>query len=70
MYPSCGYTNEIIYLYKANNVTKTEMHLDNDEFIDVRYFTLEEIVEMIMKNEINDAKTICLVLKYYKNLLK
>ena len=70
MYPSCGYTNEIIYLYKANNVTKTEMHLDNDEFIDVHYFTLEEIVEMIMKNEINDAKTICLVLKYYKNLLK
>ena len=67
MYPSCGYTNEIIYLYKANNITKTHMHLDDDENIDVYWFTLDEIIEMIMKNEINDAKTICLVLKYYKN---
>ena len=69
MYPSCGYTNEIIYLYKANNVTKTKMHLDDDENIDVYCFTLDEIIEMIMKNEINDAKTICLVLKYYKKLI-
>ena len=64
MYPSCGYTNEIIYLYKANNVTPTERHLDSDEFIDVHYFSLDEIVEKINKNEIKDAKTICLVLKY------
>ena len=70
MYPSCGYTNEIIYLYKANNITKTQMHLDDDENIDVHYFSLDEIVEMIMKNEINDAKTICLVLKYLQNRIK
>ena len=31
MYPSCGYTNEIIYLYKANNVTPVERHLDEDD---------------------------------------
>ena len=68
MYPSCGYTNEIIYLYKAENVTKTEMHLDPDEDLDVYYFTIEEISNMILKNEIRDAKTICLIFKYKESL--
>ena len=70
MYPSCGYTNEIIHLYKANGVSKTKMHLDDDENIDVYYFSLEEIIKMINENTINDAKTICLVLKYYQSYIK
>ena len=69
MYPSCGYSNEKLYLYKANNLTKVERHLDPDECIDVYYFTLSEIVDMINNNVIKDAKTICLVFKY-KELLK
>ena len=68
MYPSCGYSNEIIYLYKANNVTTSKQHLDDDEDIDVYYFTLDEVVEMINKNVINDAKTICLILKYLQTI--
>ena len=64
MYPSCGYTNEKLYLYKANNLTKVERHLDEDECIDVYYFTLSEIVDMIVKDEIRDGKTICLVFRY------
>ena len=68
MYPSCGYTNEIIYLYKANNVTPVERHLDEDEDIDVFYYPLEEVVDMINRNEINDAKTICLILKYIQSI--
>ena len=68
MYPSCGYTNEIIHLFVANNVKKTKRHLDEDENIDVYFFSLEEIVAMINRNEINDAKTICLVLKYLQTI--
>lgn len=68
MYPSCGYTNEIIYLYKANNVTPVERHLDEDEDIDVYYYSLDEVVDMINRNEINDAKTICLILKYIQSI--
>lgn len=68
IYPSCGYTNEIIYLYVANNVTKTDRHLDADEDIDVYYFTLDEIIEKIKSGEIKDAKTICLILKYKESL--
>lgn len=68
MYPSCGYTNEIIYLYKANNVTKVDRHLDADEDIDVYYFTLDEVIKMISDNIIKDAKTICLVFKYLNSI--
>ena len=68
MYPSCGYTNEIIYLYKAENVSKTPRHLDVDEDIDIYYFSLEEVIDMINKNEIKDAKTICLMFKYLQSL--
>lgn len=68
IYPSCGYTNEIIYLYVANNVIKTDRHLDADEDIDVYYFTLDEIIGKIKSGEIKDAKTICLILKYKESL--
>ena len=68
MYPSCGYTNEIIHLYKANNLTKVERHLDPDECIDIYYFSLDEVMEKIKNNEIKDAKTICLVLKYCESI--
>ena len=68
MYPSCGYTNEIIYLYKANNVIKVDRHLDVDEDIDVYYFTIDEVLKMISENIIKDAKTICLVFKYLNSI--
>ena len=59
MYPSCGYTNEIIYLYKAENLRKTHTHLDDDEFLSVEWFSLEEIKKMVVSGQIVDAKTIC-----------
>ena len=64
MYPSCGYTDEIIHLYIAHNVTKVPRHLDEDENIDIYYFSIDEVEEMIMKGQIKDAKTISLVFKY------
>ena len=68
MYPTCGYSNEIIYLYKANNLTKVKRHLDFDEDIDVYYYSLDEILAKIQNNEIKDAKTIILILKYMNTI--
>ena len=59
MYPSCGYTNEIIYLFKAENLRKTHTHLDEDEFLSVEWFSLDEIKKMVVSGQIVDAKTIC-----------
>jgi len=33
IYPSCGYTDEIIYLYLAENYVETKTNFDEDEFI-------------------------------------
>lgn len=68
MYPTCGYSNEIIYLYLANNLTKVNRHLDFDENIDIYYYSLDEVLEKIQSNEIKDAKTIILILKYINHI--
>ena len=64
MYPTCGYSNEIIYLYVAEGLSKTQRNLDEDEFIDIEYIEFDKVVDMINKGIIKDAKTICLISKY------
>ena len=65
MYPSPGYTNEIIHLYVAKGLRKGEQHFDSDEVLDVIYLSKEDIIKMLENNEIKDAKTICLLYKYF-----
>ena len=62
-YPSPGYTNEIIYLYGARNLTQVEQELDEDEFLNVEYISLDKAVDMVLSNEIKDGKTQAAVLK-------
>ncbi len=62
LYPSPGYTNEKIYVYRAENVSAGESRLDEGEFLNVEYFKRERVLEMIQRGEINDAKTITAVL--------
>ena len=67
MYPTCGYSNEIIYLYKAVDLVKKQRNLDEDEVIDIELVEIEKVVEMINDGTIKDAKTICLISKYLLN---
>ena len=62
-YPSPGYTNEVIYLYGARNLTQVEQELDEDEFLNVEYISLDKAVDMVLSNEIKDGKTQAAVLK-------
>lgn len=64
MYPTCGYSNEIIHMYVAKDIVKTKRHLDEDEFIEIEYIELDKVIDMINKGVIKDAKTICLISKY------
>lgn len=68
MYPTCGYSNEIIYLFLAEGLSKSKRNLDEDEIIDLEYIEIEEVVKMIKNGIIKDAKTICLISKYLMNL--
>ncbi|MEG0615322.1 MAG: NUDIX hydrolase [Oscillospiraceae bacterium] len=63
LYPSVAYLEEKIHMYLAEGLTFGEQNLDADEFLDVVKIPLEKAVEMVMSNEIKDAKTQIAVLK-------
>ena len=42
-YPTCAYTDEIIYLYFASNLVKTKQHLDENEALNVFEVTKDEL---------------------------
>lgn len=58
IYPTPGYSSEIIYIYAAFNVEIGSLSLDEDEFIDVAKIDIDTALNMIKKGEIKDAKTI------------
>jgi ADP-ribose pyrophosphatase len=62
MYPSPGYTDEIVQVYKAEGLTFGNMATDEDEFLEVFRLPLEEAYEMVKKREIKDAKTIIAII--------
>ena len=64
IYPSCGYTDEHIHLFLCEKLLNGKRHLDENEIIDLYYFTLEEVIEMIKRNEIKDAKTVAALTHY------
>ena len=62
-YPTVGYDTEIIYMWVATGLHKTQMHLDDDEFLTPDRVPLQKAYEMVMIGEIKDGKTIAGVLK-------
>ena len=70
IYTAIAYCNEIIYMYVARVGIKKEQKLDDDEFIDVKKYTLNEIKDMILNGTIQDTKTISAILTYEMKFLK
>ncbi|HEY9719648.1 MAG TPA: NUDIX hydrolase [Trichormus sp.] len=58
MYTAPGFTNELLYLYEANEVTFVGKNLDPDEEIDVIELDIEEAWQWVAQGKIRDAKTI------------
>ncbi|MBM7854158.1 ADP-ribose pyrophosphatase [Desulfohalotomaculum tongense] len=57
-YSTPGFSNEILHVYLAENLTYQGQQLDKDEFLKVEKVPLSKAVEMISAGEIEDAKTI------------
>ena len=58
VYPSPGYTEEVIRIYKADGLKETENSLDEDEFLTGEWFDIETLKKMVKNNEIKDGKTL------------
>ena len=68
IYPSPGYCRETIYIYLATGLTPGKQHLDAGEFLDVEKYPLKELLDMVLRNEIRDAKTAVGILKAQRYL--
>ncbi|KXO17109.1 NUDIX hydrolase [Peptoniphilus sp. GNH] len=66
-YTSAGFSNEKIHLFLAHDLKAGQSHPDEDEYVEVEIYSLEEALKMIELGEIMDAKTIIGIL-YYKNM--
>ncbi len=63
LYPSPGYCGEIIHLYFCRIDRYEQQQLDEDEFVTVERIPVDKAVEMVLNNEIPDAKTQVAILK-------
>lgn len=64
LYTTVAFCNEKIDVYVARNLTKTQQHLDDDEYIDVEAYTIDELCEKVLSGEIEDAKTMAAITAY------
>lgn len=66
IYTTPGICDEKLYLYHAKDLIFTKPNPDEGEIIQAFEYKISDIFEMIKNNEINDAKTICALLRAYK----
>ncbi len=61
--PTPAYDSEIIHIYLATDVSNTNRHLDDGEFVDIVTMPFEKALEMVYNNTLTDAKTQVALLK-------
>lgn len=65
IYTTVAFCNEKIDIYLARGLKQRgSQHLDEDEYINVEAYTVEELKQMIFDCKIQDSKTICGILAY------
>ena len=64
IYPTPGYTNEIIHIYVATNAEYVGENPDEDEFLQCEFMPFERVLQLIESGEICDAKTVSAIYKY------
>ena len=59
-----AFCDEVIDIYLATDLKKTQQHLDEDEYIDVCAYTPQELADMIYSGKIQDSKTVAAIMAY------
>ena len=58
------FCNEKIDIYLARGLTAGSQHLDEDEYVQVKAYTVQELTERIYAGEIQDSKTVAAIMAY------
>ncbi len=62
IYTTPGFTDEVIHLYAATDLTKGAVNRDTDEFMEVRRMPISRALGLIREGELVDAKSIACIL--------
>ena len=62
-YTSPGFSTEVLHIYLALDLHAGRSHPDQDEYLNVEKVPLETLLDMVMRNEICDGKTVIAILK-------
>lgn len=60
-----AFCDEKIDIYVAHDLEKSHQNLDEDEYIDVYEYSIEELLDMIYSGKIEDSKTVSGLMSYY-----
>ena len=65
-----AFCNEKIDIYVATGLTPGKQHLDEDEFVTVKAYDLDELISMILDGTIEDSKTVSAILAYKEKYVR
>lgn len=68
IYTTVAFSNEKICIFYTTGIQPSKQNLDEDEFVSVERYSLEELIAMIYDGRIKDAKTISALLAYKTKL--
>lgn len=60
-----AFCDEKIDVYVATDLQRSKQHLDEDEYLDVETYSIEELIRMVYDCKIQDSKTVAALLAYY-----
>ena len=64
-YTSPGFCDEILHFYLATDLEFVKQNPDEGEIIEYFEYNLDKVLEMVKSGEINDAKTICALMRTF-----
>ena len=64
LYTTIAFCDEKIGIYYTEKMTPSTQNLDEDEFVTIEKYPLQEVVDMILGGQIQDSKTMAAVLAY------
>lgn len=68
IYTTVAFCNEKIDIYLAQDLKPGHQHLDEDEYLNVEAYDLEELKRMVFEGKLQDSKTICAIMTYAARL--
>ena len=63
-----AFCDEAIDIFVAHHLIPSKQHLDEDEFVEMGAYTIEELKDLVFAQKIQDSKTVAAIMAYYGKL--